>query len=95
MNDHRRLCVGVELVKGDRERRSVADIKGQVSVPLGQGKHGIEIPQLCRLAPMADISNAPFRLIAKECGSGLTTTEEMGAFALLMDTPRAGEEPRE
>jgi len=45
----------------------------------------IEIPQLCRLASMAAISSAPFRLIAKECGSGLTTTEEMDAFALLME----------
>ena len=26
----------------------------------------IEIPQLCRLAPMVAISNAPFRLIATE-----------------------------
>src|SRR5262249_56779728 len=43
------------------------------------------------LAPMAAISNAPFRLIARECGSGLTTTEEIDAFAILMDTPRAGE----
>ena len=51
----------------------------------------IEIPQLCRLAPMAAISNAPFRLIAKECGSGLTTTEEMDAFALLMETRLADE----
>ncbi len=51
----------------------------------------IEIPQLCRLAPMAAISNAPFRLIAKEYGSGLTTTEEMDAFALLMDTRLAGD----
>jgi tRNA-dihydrouridine synthase B len=51
----------------------------------------IEIPQLCRLAPMAAISNAPFRLIAKECGSGLTTTEEIDAFAILMDTPHAGD----
>jgi len=51
----------------------------------------VEIPALCRLAPMAAISNAPFRLIARECGSGLTTTEEIDAFALLMDTPRAGE----
>ena len=51
----------------------------------------IEIPELCRLAPMAAITNAPFRLIARECGSGLTTTEEMDAFALLMETPRAGE----
>src|SRR5712692_8108787 len=51
----------------------------------------IEIPQLCRLAPMAAISNAPFRLIARECGSGLTTTEEIDAFALLMETPRSGD----
>ncbi|HTY78945.1 MAG TPA: tRNA dihydrouridine synthase DusB [Candidatus Bathyarchaeia archaeon] len=51
----------------------------------------IEIRELCRLAPMAAITNAPFRLIARECGSGLTTTEEMDAFALLMNTPRAGE----
>ena len=50
-----------------------------------------EIPQLCRLAPMAAITNEPFRLVARECGSGLTTTEEMDAFALLMDTPRASE----
>jgi tRNA-dihydrouridine synthase B len=49
----------------------------------------VEISELCRLAPMAAISNAPFRLIAKECGSGLTTTEEMDAFSLLMETPRA------
>src|SRR2546428_6538061 len=51
----------------------------------------VEIPQLCRLAPMAAISNAPFRLIAKECGSGLTTTEEIDAFALLMETARSGD----
>src|SRR3989338_6631219 len=51
----------------------------------------IEIPRLCRLAPMAAISNAPFRLIARECGSGLTTTEEMDAFALLMETRLAGD----
>jgi len=49
----------------------------------------VEISEFCRLAPMAAISNAPFRLIAKECGSGLTTTEEMDAFSLLMETPRA------
>src|SRR5205823_13471189 len=51
----------------------------------------IEIAELCRLAPMAAISNAPFRLIARECGSGLTTTEEIEAFALLMDTASAGD----
>src|SRR6266545_3196163 len=49
----------------------------------------VEVPELCRLAPMAAISNAPFRLIARECGSGLTTTEEIDAFALLMETPRS------
>ena len=38
---------------------------------------------------MAGITNAPFRLIAQECGSGLTTTEEMDAAALLMNHPHA------
>ncbi|HEX9418743.1 MAG TPA: tRNA dihydrouridine synthase DusB [Methylomirabilota bacterium] len=49
----------------------------------------VEIRALTRLAPMAGITNAPFRLIARECGSGLTTTEEMDAAALLMNHPHA------
>jgi tRNA-dihydrouridine synthase B len=49
----------------------------------------VEISALARLAPMAGITNAPFRLIARECGSGLTTTEEMDAASLLLDTPHA------
>jgi tRNA-dihydrouridine synthase B len=49
----------------------------------------VEISAIARLAPMAGITNAPFRLIARECGSGLTTTEEMDAASLLLDTPHA------
>ncbi|HEV8438632.1 MAG TPA: tRNA dihydrouridine synthase DusB [Methylomirabilota bacterium] len=49
----------------------------------------VEIHALARLAPMAGATNAPFRLIARECGSGLTTTEEMDAAALLMNHPHA------
>ena len=49
----------------------------------------VEISTLARLAPMAGISNAPFRLIARECGSGLTTSEEMDASALLTGHPHA------
>jgi tRNA-dihydrouridine synthase B len=49
----------------------------------------LQIPALARLAPMAGITNAPFRLIARECGSGLTTTEEIDAAALLMNHPHA------
>lgn len=41
-----------------------------------------------RLAPMADISNIPFRLVARECGSELCTTEEVDARALLMGSRR-------
>jgi nifR3 family TIM-barrel protein len=51
----------------------------------------IEICALTRLAPMAGITNAPFRLIARECGSGLTTTEEMDAAALLVNHPHAND----
>ncbi|HEY5725492.1 MAG TPA: tRNA dihydrouridine synthase DusB [Methylomirabilota bacterium] len=49
----------------------------------------VEIRSLARMAPMAGITNAPFRLIVKECGSGLTTTEEMDATALLLEHPHA------
>jgi tRNA-dihydrouridine synthase B len=50
----------------------------------------VEVATLARMAPMAGVTNAPFRLIARECGSGLTTTEEMDAAALLMNNPHAG-----
>ena len=32
-----------------------------------------------RLAPMAAVTNVPFRLIARECGAGLLTSEEIDA----------------
>jgi tRNA-dihydrouridine synthase B len=51
----------------------------------------VEIPSLARMAPMAGITNAPFRLIVRECGSGLTTTEEMDAAALLTNHPHAND----
>jgi len=38
-----------------------------------------------RLAPMAGVTNAPFRLIARECGAGLLTSEEIDARALVAD----------
>jgi tRNA-dihydrouridine synthase B len=49
----------------------------------------VEVPGLARLAPMAGATNAPFRLVARECGSGLTTTEEMDAASLLYASPHA------
>jgi tRNA-dihydrouridine synthase B len=41
-----------------------------------------------RLAPMAGVTNAPFRLVARECGSGLLTSEEIDARALVRDNAR-------
>ena len=38
-----------------------------------------------RLAPMAGVTNAPFRLVARECGAGPLTSEEIDARALLAD----------
>ncbi len=46
---------------------------------------------LCRLAPMAGISNIPFRLICKEMGSSLTTSEEISAAGLVRNQARTGE----
>jgi tRNA-dihydrouridine synthase B len=41
-----------------------------------------------RLAPMAGVTNAPFRLVARECGAGLLTSEEIDARALVAGNER-------
>jgi len=41
-----------------------------------------------RLAPMAAVTNAPFRLVARECGAGLLTSEEIDARALVRGNER-------
>jgi nifR3 family TIM-barrel protein len=41
-----------------------------------------------RLAPMAAVTNAPFRLVARECGAGLLTSEEIDARALVEGNAR-------
>jgi nifR3 family TIM-barrel protein len=43
---------------------------------------------------MAGITNPPFRLVAKECGSALTTSEEIAAVALCMRSTRTLEMSR-
>lgn len=45
----------------------------------------------CRLAPMAGVSNTPFRLLCKELGSSLTTSEEISAKALVHGNERTFE----
>jgi tRNA-dihydrouridine synthase B len=44
-----------------------------------------ESPIDLRLAPMAGVTNVPFRLVARECGAGLLTSEEIDARALVAD----------
>jgi nifR3 family TIM-barrel protein len=39
-----------------------------------------------RLAPMAGVTNAPFRLVARECGAGRLTSEEIDARGLVADS---------
>ncbi len=41
-----------------------------------------------RLAPMAAVTNAPFRLVARECGAGLLTSEEIDARGLVEGSGR-------
>src|SRR5439155_62565 len=41
-----------------------------------------------RLAPMAGVTNAPFRLVARECGAGPLVSEEIDARALVRDNAR-------
>lgn len=49
----------------------------------------VEFEGHMRLAPMADVTNAPFRLVARECGSAMTTTEEIDAISLVRGAVRA------
>jgi nifR3 family TIM-barrel protein len=41
-----------------------------------------------RLAPMAGVTNAPFRLVCRECGAGPLTSEEIDARALVLGNVR-------
>ena len=45
-------------------------------------------PMDLRLAPMAGVTNAPFRLIARECGAGPLTSEEIDGRALIEGNER-------
>src|SRR5437764_11997546 len=44
-----------------------------------------------RLAPMAAVTNTPFRLIARECGAGRLTSEEIDARGLVEGSARTAE----
>lgn len=44
-----------------------------------------------RLAPMAAVTNAPFRLVARACGAGRLTSEEIDARALVVGNVRTSE----
>jgi tRNA-dihydrouridine synthase B len=44
-----------------------------------------------RLAPMAAVTNPPFRLVARECGAGLLTSEEIDARGLVEGSARTAE----
>jgi len=41
-----------------------------------------------RLAPMAAVTNAPFRLVARECGAGRLTSEELDARAVIRENDK-------
>jgi nifR3 family TIM-barrel protein len=41
-----------------------------------------------RLAPMAAVTNTPFRLVARRCGAGLLTSEEIDARGLVEGSAR-------
>jgi nifR3 family TIM-barrel protein len=49
----------------------------------------LDLPGVARLAPMAGISNAPFRLLTRECGSAFTTSEEIDAISLVRGSAAA------
>jgi len=71
-----------------------------LSLPLKDGVHLVDPPVV--LAPMAGITNAPFRMLCREQGAGLFVSEMVTARALLeripetlrMIEPGTGEWPR-
>ncbi len=71
-----------------------------LTLPLASGEHAIVPPVV--LAPMAGITNAPFRTLAREQGAGLFISEMVTARALIerrpetlrMILPGKGEWPR-
>jgi len=71
-----------------------------LTLPLASGDHEIDPPVV--LAPMAGITNAPFRMLCREQGAGLFVSEMVTARALIerrpetlrMIEPGKGEWPR-
>ena len=71
-----------------------------LELPLASGVHYVDPPVV--LAPMAGITNAPFRMLCREQGAGLFVSEMVTARALLervpetmrMIVPGPGESPR-
>jgi tRNA-dihydrouridine synthase B len=48
----------------------------------------LSAPLDLRLAPMAAVTNAPFRLVSRECGAGWLTSEELDARAVVQDNAK-------
>ena len=73
---------------------------GLLTLPLSSGTYQLDSPVV--LAPMAGITNAPFRMLCREQGAGLFVSEMVTARALLeripetlrMIEPGPGEWPR-
>jgi tRNA-dihydrouridine synthase B len=63
------------------------DPAGTLDVSMETASSALEL----RLAPMAGVTNAPFRLVARECGAGLSTSEEIDARALIADNAHTRE----
>ena len=77
-----------------------ATTTGLLTLPLSSGPYQLDSPVV--LAPMAGITNAPFRMLCREQGAGLFVSEMVTARALLeripetlrMIEPGPGEWPR-
>ena len=52
-------------------------------VTIGSGEHAVSLPYILMLAPMAGITDHPFRALCKACGASYSVTEMVSAKALV------------
>src|SRR5207249_2575272 len=89
-SDRRRALPLPGAAPEDRRRRRLAGARGRARRLGRRPPYNTSVMDSLdlRLAPMAGVTNAPFRLVCRECGAGPLTSEEIDARALVEGNAR-------